>query len=166
MVDNGIKPVYVFDGKPPDMKSGEVRKIVLLSKLLIRWKRERYIQASWPKLSKLFMLQLAKRKERREEAEKSLQQATEAGSPCNFPLPNFVYTKFVHCASSIAFDFFSGDEENVNKFQKRLVKVTKEHNDECKQLLKLMGIPYVDVRVSFFVSLNIPLFLLEPCSLS
>lgn len=26
MVDNGIKPVYVFDGKPPTLKSGEVRK--------------------------------------------------------------------------------------------------------------------------------------------
>ena len=25
MVENGIKPVYVFDGKPPEMKSGEVR---------------------------------------------------------------------------------------------------------------------------------------------
>jgi flap endonuclease-1 len=24
MVDNGIKPVYVFDGKPPTMKSGEL----------------------------------------------------------------------------------------------------------------------------------------------
>jgi len=24
MIENGIKPVYVFDGKPPDMKSGEV----------------------------------------------------------------------------------------------------------------------------------------------
>ena len=24
MMENGIKPVYVFDGKPPDMKSGEV----------------------------------------------------------------------------------------------------------------------------------------------
>ena len=24
MVDNGIKPLYVFDGKPPEMKSGEV----------------------------------------------------------------------------------------------------------------------------------------------
>ena len=24
MVENGIKPVYVFDGKPPEMKSGEV----------------------------------------------------------------------------------------------------------------------------------------------
>ncbi|GFR74409.1 flap endonuclease 1, partial [Elysia marginata] len=23
MVENGIKPVYVFDGKPPEMKSGE-----------------------------------------------------------------------------------------------------------------------------------------------
>lgn len=25
MIENGIKPVYVFDGKPPHMKSGEVR---------------------------------------------------------------------------------------------------------------------------------------------
>ena len=24
LVDNGIKPVYVFDGKPPTLKSGEV----------------------------------------------------------------------------------------------------------------------------------------------
>ena len=24
MLENGIKPVYVFDGKPPEMKSGEV----------------------------------------------------------------------------------------------------------------------------------------------
>ena len=43
---------------------------------------------------------------------------------------------------------FSGNQENVEKFQKRLVKVTKEHNDECKQLLKLMGIPYVDVSTT------------------
>jgi len=80
MIDNGIKPVYVFDGKPPDMKSGE----------------------------------LAKRKERREEAEKQLAKAEE-----------------------------EDDQENVQKFEKRLVKVTKEHNEECKVLLKLMGIPYV-----------------------
>lgn len=26
MVDNGIKPLYVFDGKPPDMKGGELNK--------------------------------------------------------------------------------------------------------------------------------------------
>lgn len=28
MIDNGIKPVYVFDGKPPDLKKGVVRCLV------------------------------------------------------------------------------------------------------------------------------------------
>ena len=28
MVENGIKPCYVFDGKPPVLKSGEVSKRV------------------------------------------------------------------------------------------------------------------------------------------
>ena len=26
MIENGIKPLYVFDGKPPDMKSNELKK--------------------------------------------------------------------------------------------------------------------------------------------
>lgn len=81
MLEHGIKPVYVFDGKPPDMKSGE----------------------------------LEKRKERREEAQKALEKAEEAG-----------------------------DEENIEKFNRRLVKVSKQHNDECKELLKLMGVPYIE----------------------
>ncbi|KAK3865859.1 hypothetical protein Pcinc_028563 [Petrolisthes cinctipes] len=81
MVDNGIKPVYVFDGKPPTMKGGE----------------------------------LAKRKERRDEAQKQLEQAEEAGNV-----------------------------EDIDKFSRRLVKVTKTHSDEAKTLLKLMGIPYVE----------------------
>lgn len=81
MVENGIKPVYVFDGKPPELKSGE----------------------------------LAKRSERREEAQKALAEAEEAG-----------------------------DSATIDKNSRRLVKVTKEHNEECKMVLKLMGIPYVD----------------------
>ena len=32
----------------------------------------------------------------------------------------------------------------MDKMNRRLVKVNKGHNDECKQLLTLMGIPYVD----------------------
>merc|ERR1712141_891865 len=64
MVDNGIKPVYVFDGKPPTMKSGE----------------------------------LEKRTEKREEADKQ---------------------------------------------NRRLVKVGKSHIADCKKLLELMGVPYV-----------------------
>ncbi|XP_002136633.1 flap endonuclease 1 [Drosophila miranda] len=81
LLDNGIKPVYVFDGKPPDLKSGE----------------------------------LAKRAERREEAEKALKAATDAG-----------------------------DDAEIEKFNRRLVRVTKEHAREAKELLSLMGVPYVD----------------------
>lgn len=28
LMENGIKPVFVFDGKPPDLKSGELEKRV------------------------------------------------------------------------------------------------------------------------------------------
>ena len=31
MVENGIKPCYVFDGKPPEMKAGVVREYLYLS---------------------------------------------------------------------------------------------------------------------------------------
>eukprot|EP00118_Oscarella_pearsei_P007480 m.36901 g.36901 ORF g.36901 m.36901 type:complete len:236 (+) comp32305_c0_seq6:298-1005(+) len=81
MIENGIKPVYVFDGKPPHLKSGE----------------------------------LAKRLDRREEAQQALAKARA-----------------------------EGNQEEIEKFQKRTVKVTKQHNNECKKLLKLMGIPYVE----------------------
>uniref|UniRef100_A0A3P8RTC0 Flap endonuclease 1 n=1 Tax=Amphiprion percula TaxID=161767 RepID=A0A3P8RTC0_AMPPE len=71
MLEHGIKPVYVFDGKPPQLKSAEV---------------------------------------------------------------------------SIASDFLScfREQENIDKFTKRLVKVTKQHNDECKKLLTMMGVPYIE----------------------
>lgn len=81
LLENGIKPVYVFDGKPPDLKSGELKK----------------------------------RAERREETAKALQKATEAG-----------------------------DQAEMDKMSRRLVKVSKEHNDEAKALLKLMGVPYIE----------------------
>lgn len=81
MVDNGIKPLYVFDGAPPKLKSGE----------------------------------LAKRGARKAEATEAHEEAKETGTA-----------------------------EDVEKFSRRTVRVTREHNDECKKLLKLMGIPYID----------------------
>ncbi len=38
----------------------------------------------------------------------------------------------------------AGDTENFDKFTRRTVKVTRVHNDECKRLLALMGVPYVE----------------------
>jgi len=64
------------------------------------------------------ILQLTKRKERRDEAQKQLNKATE-----------------------------TGDTETIEKMSKRLVRATKEHSDDCKHLLSLMGIPYVDVSL-------------------
>lgn len=81
LVDNGLKPVYVFDGKPPTLKGGE----------------------------------LAKRVARKAEASEQYEVAKE-----------------------------SGNAEDMEKFSRRTVRVTKEQNAECKRLLKLMGIPYVD----------------------
>ena len=36
----------------------------------------------------------------------------------------------------------------MDRFSRRTVKVTREHNEECRKLLGLMGIPYVVVRTS------------------
>lgn len=41
--------------------------------------------------------------------------------------------------------FLTGEQENIDKFSKRLVKVTKQHNEECKKLLSLMGVPFIEV---------------------
>eukprot|EP00904_Undaria_pinnatifida_P004618 jgi/Undpi1/14157/HiC_scaffold_9.g03808.m1 len=78
MLSKGVKPCYVFDGKPPQLKGGE----------------------------------LAKRTAKRAKAEAELKVATEAE-----------------------------DKNDVDKFSKRLVRVTREHNEDCKTLLRLMGVP-------------------------
>lgn len=81
MIDNSIKPCYVFDGKPPVLKGGE----------------------------------LEKRLARREQATKNIEALKE-----------------------------SGTAEELAKFERRTVKVTREQNEEAKKLLDLMGIPYVN----------------------
>ncbi|KAJ6494703.1 flap endonuclease 1 [Mycena vitilis] len=80
IVENGIKPAYVFDGKPPEMKKGV----------------------------------LSKRFEKRAEAKEEGEEAKEVGTV-----------------------------EDMDKFSRRTVKVTREHNEECRRLLKLMGIPVI-----------------------
>ncbi|KAJ8752344.1 hypothetical protein K2173_003980 [Erythroxylum novogranatense] len=80
LLEAGIKPVYVFDGQPPDLKKQE----------------------------------LAKRYAKRADASEDLVQARETGS-----------------------------KEDIEKFSKRTVKVTKQHNEDCKKLLGLMGVPVI-----------------------
>lgn len=44
--------------------------------------------------------------------------------------------------------------EDIDKLARRQVRVTKEHNEECKKLLALMGIPVVTVSYIFLVKLT------------
>jgi flap endonuclease-1 len=81
MLENGLKPIYVFDGKPPELKTKE----------------------------------LEQRREKRAEAEAALKEAIE-----------------------------SGDTEAQDKFSKRTVRATREQSEDCKRLLKLMGVPYFE----------------------
>ncbi|KAK9055928.1 hypothetical protein SSX86_027015 [Deinandra increscens subsp. villosa] len=81
LLESGLKPVYVFDGAPPDLKKQE----------------------------------LAKRYSRREDATAGLDEAIK-----------------------------SGNKEDIEKFSKRTVKVTRQHNEDCKKLLRLMGVPVIE----------------------
>lgn len=93
LLENNIKPIFVFDGKPPTMKSGE----------------------------------LARRREAKQKAEADLESAEKRMGEAE-----------------------QGTEEHqaavdeINKAQKRSVKVTTEHNQEVKKLLSLMGLPIVE----------------------
>ena len=42
----------------------------------------------------------------------------------------------------------AGTAEDIDKLARRQVRVTKEHNDECKKLLTMMGIPVVTVSMT------------------
>ena len=109
IVENGIKPAYVFDGKPPELKKGVVS---LASFRLFK---------TLTCLARRLFFQLSKRFERREEAKEEGEEAKEVGTA-----------------------------EDIDRFSRRTVKVTSQHNEECRKLLGLMGIPVVVVRrVSF-----------------
>ena len=51
----------------------------------------------------------------------------------------------------------AGTAEDVERFSRRTVKVTREHNEECRRLLRLMGIPVVVVWSSHLCRLTLPL---------
>lgn len=36
------------------------------------------------------------------------------------------------------------NQEEIIKFNKRLIRVTQKHNDDCKKLLRLMGLPVIE----------------------
>lgn len=89
--------------------------------------------------------QLKKRFSNRQEAKEDEVEAKETGE-----LPKLLAFDFGTSRAAelhlISESSRVGTTEDVDKLSRRQVKVTKEHNDECKKLLTLMGIPWVEVR--------------------
>lgn len=81
MLESGMQPIFVFDGKAPELKRAT----------------------------------LGARKDRKDDATESLAAAKE-----------------------------SGDQELIERYSKRTVRVTPEMTAECKKLLGLLGVPVVD----------------------
>lgn len=81
MLENGLKPVYVFDGKAPDMKGGE----------------------------------LEKRRKMRDQNMAALEEAKK-----------------------------NDNAELIAKFEKRTTRAKREHSEEAKKLLRMMGVPVVE----------------------
>ena len=44
---------------------------------------------------------------------------------------------------------FAGNVEDINKFSRRTVRMTRDHQEDCKRLLSLMGMPVITVRWMF-----------------
>ncbi len=39
----------------------------------------------------------------------------------------------------------TGGDADIEKYSKRTVRVTAQHNEECRRLLVLMGVPVIEV---------------------
>ncbi|XP_039162853.1 flap endonuclease 1, partial [Eucalyptus grandis] len=48
------------------------------------------------------------------------------------------------CLRGVGSSLASQNKEDIKKFSKRTVKVTQQHNEGCKKLLRLMGVPVVE----------------------
>ncbi|GAQ79478.1 putative DNA repair protein XPGC [Klebsormidium nitens] len=81
LVEAGMKPLYVFDGKPPELKTAELKK----------------------------------RLEKRTDATAALATAQE-----------------------------TGEAADIEKYSKRTVRVSRQQNEDCRKLLRLMGVPVVE----------------------
>ncbi|CAI8600704.1 unnamed protein product [Vicia faba] len=56
----------------------------------------------------------------------------------------FSLSRRVEAQESLSVAIEAHNKEDIEKFSKRTVKVTKENNQACKKLLKLMGVPVVE----------------------
>lgn len=120
-LDNGILPIYVFDGKPPDAK-----KENCLDK---RYKeKEKNYQ-------ELVLIE--------EQFQKIIQEKNNYAEKNN-PFIDEDFDEFHNCSVKYVSDQDTDEIlRNLEMAQNKLTIVTKKHRQECKELLDKLGIPYL-----------------------
>ncbi len=135
-----MKPVYVFDGKPPALKKEELSRRCAL----------RAISRGTVRLGPSNELDCHSRFEKRGDATEALEEAKEAsaqhpGLGCSSR--GLLNDAFIKLQASVCAPQ-TGAEADVEKYSKRTVRVTAQHNEECRRLLQLMGVPVIEVCMS------------------
>ncbi|XP_039160536.1 flap endonuclease 1-like [Eucalyptus grandis] len=113
---------YVFDGKPPDLKKQELAK--RFSKRADASEELAVAIAVYASLS--LSLSLLRTRAR----------------TCAFNHPETQSTKML--SELCIYYLQSQNKEDIEKFNKRTAKVTQQHNEDCKRLLRLIGVPVVE----------------------
>lgn len=110
LVNSGITPLYVFDGKPPEEKRGTIKDRVE--------RKEKTVD----KITELNVIK------------KSLSEKRDAGE---------VVDKPVVCTAGRSYSTVTEVQSEINKLDRRVLNVKPSHFEECKELFRLMGIPYI-----------------------
>ncbi|KAG6518308.1 hypothetical protein ZIOFF_021712 [Zingiber officinale] len=76
-----------------------------------------------------------------------------------------IYLKRKDATNDLNTTIETGDLEGIEKYSKRTVKVTKQHNEDCKRLLRLMGAPTIEVLEELRLTMDqfIDLCILSGC---
>lgn len=110
LVNSGIIPLYVFDGKPPEEKRDTIKERIE--------RKEKTVG----KIDELH------------DIKKSLSEKRDAGEVVDTPAV---------CTSGRSYSTVAEVQSEINKLDRRVLNVKPSHFEECKELFRLMGIPYI-----------------------
>lgn len=117
LLEMGIRPVYVFDGKPPELKQNELKK---------RGSAKQKAREEIETLKTSLETGIA------EEFKPKLETVNENGELTQEP------------EQQLDPQIEQEIRDKINQLDKRTVRVTKEHNEEIKRLLRMMGVPVIE----------------------
>lgn len=146
MVENDLKPCYVFDGKPPQLKSNVVRGGCLPNSDAMHTTTGRKGREAFKAdcFGSILVAQEAFCRPCRGQGGRG---GGQGDGYVARPVP--VATRALGAIADGKADclwlWLAGTAEDVDKMNRRQVKVTPQHNEDCRKLLTLMGIPWIVV---------------------